>query len=49
MGFFDRIARKLLGEDGYYDFEVSKMAADGCVGEEIIEKLRSLFKKEEPC
>ena len=48
MGFIDRI-KKILGSEEYDSFSLSLMSADGCVGEEVIEKLRSLFRREEPC
>jgi len=48
MGFLDRI-KQILGNEDYDSFNLALMSADGCIGEEVIERLRRLFRREEPC
>lgn len=39
IGILDKIAEKILGSEGYDEYDASIDLSDGCVGEEIEEDI----------
>jgi len=44
-----KIAKKILGEEGAEELEVSVAVSDGCKGEESYAKIIEKIKGDEPC